>query len=181
MYKARLKEFYQVEGKNKLKKILGYGSDMQIPKLEKVIVTSSSKDVVANSKLVDNLFEELYAITGQKPIKVYAKKSIAAFKLREGVPMGVKVTLRGDMMYLFLDRLVNVALPRTRDFRGLSSNQFDGRGNFSMGIKEQVVFPEIDYDKIDKVRGMNIIVVTTAKNNNDAKELLKIFNFPFMN
>lgn len=179
--KARLKEFYRVEGKSKLKKILGCASDMQIPKLVKVVVTTSSEDVVVNSKLVDNLFNEIYAITGQKPVKVHAKKSIAAFKLREGVPMGVKVTLRGDMMYLFIDRLINIALPRARDFRGLSANQFDGRGNFSMGIKEQVIFPEIDYDKIDKVRGMNIIIVTTANNNNDAKELLEIFNFPFMN
>lgn len=181
MSNPRLKELYQVEGRKKLKDLLGCSSDMQIPKLEKVVVTSSSKDIVANSKLVDNLYEEIFAITGQKPVVTKAKKSIAGFKLREGVPMGVKVTLRGKMMYYFLDRLINIALPRTRDFRGLNARQFDGNGNFAMGIKEQIIFPEIDYDKIDNIRGMNIIIVTSTTSDSEAKELLKVFNFPFIN
>lgn len=181
MYKSRLREFYQSEGKQKLKSILGCKSDMQIPKIEKVIVSCSSKDVVANSKLVKNVVRELHEITGQKPVETNAKTSIAAFKVREGMPMGGKVTLRKDMMYDFLDRLVNIALPRARDFRGLNAKQFDGNGNFAMGIKEQIIFPEIDYDKIEGIRGMGIVIVTTASNDGDAKELLKLFNFPFIN
>lgn len=181
MYKSRLKEQYVKEGRAALKSTLALSSDMQIPKLEKIIVTATSKDVVANSKLIDNLYNEIYAITGQKPVITKAKKSIAGFKLREGMPLGVKVTLRGEMMYDFVDRLVNIALPRARDFRGISSKQFDGKGNFALGIKEQIIFPEINYDKIDKIRGMNVIIVTSTESDNNAKELLKFFNFPFNN
>ena len=181
MYKSRLKEQYVKEGRAALKSNLALASDMQIPKLEKVIVTASSKDAVSDSKVVEKIYNEIYAITGQKPVITKAKKSIAGFKLREGMPLGVKVTLRGDMMYDFVDRLVNIALPRARDFRGISSKQFDGKGNFALGIKEQIIFPEINYDKIDKIRGMNVVIVTSTDNDNNAKELLKFFNFPFNN
>lgn len=179
-YKSRLSQYYQEIGKKALKETLGCKSDLEVPKLLKVIVSSSSKEFVTNPKAIDNLYQEIFQITGQKPVITKARKSIAAFKVREGMPMGVKVDLRGHMMYEFVDRLINIALPRTKDFKGLRADQFDGRGNYSLGIKEQTIFPEINFDKVDTTRGMNIIVVTSAKTDGEAKELLKIFNFPFM-
>jgi large subunit ribosomal protein L5 len=177
-YVSRLKLLYDTVGKKKLSDAFSEKNPMKIPKLEKVVVTMSLKDALVDSKVVDSVVSDLFLITGQKPIITKAKKSIAAFKLRQGMPMGCKVTLRKSMMYDFLDRLVNIALPRVKDFRGISSKQFDGNGNFSMGLKEHIVFPEINYDKIDKVRGMNIAIVTTASTDEQAKALLEIFNFP---
>jgi large subunit ribosomal protein L5 len=176
---------YQVLYNDKIVKELqekfNYTNVMQIPKIVKVSINMGvGRDAVADSKAVKAAFDELTLIAGQKPVITKAKKSIAGFKLREGQAIGCKVTLRGKMMYEFLERLTNIALPRVRDFRGLSTIGFDSRGNYSMGLKEQIVFPEIDYDKIDKIRGMDISVVTTAKNDNEAKELLKAFKFPFI-
>ena len=152
---------------------------MQVPKLEKIVVNMGLGEAIQNSKIIDAAVNDIMTITGQRPVVTKAKKSIAAFKLRAGMSVGAKVTLRGNRMYEYMDRLVNVALPRVRDFRGLSPKSFDGRGNYSMGVKEQLIFPEIDYDKIDKTRGMDIIIVTTAKTDEEARELLKLMGMPF--
>ena len=176
---ARLKEAYKSEIAPALMKKFEYKSVMQIPKLEKIVLNVGCGEARENSKVVDAIINDLGIITGQKPIICRAKKSVANFKLREGMPIGVKVTLRGDKMYEFLDRFFNLALPRVRDFRGINPNSFDGRGNSAMGVKEQLIFPEIDYDKIDKVRGMDIIMVTTANTDEEARELLKLLGAPF--
>ena len=157
-----------------------YKSTMQIPKLEKIVVNIGMSDAKDNPKVIDAAMNDLALITGQKPVVTKARKSVANFKLREGMSIGCKVTLRGEKMYEFLDRLFNVALPRVRDFRGINPNSFDGRGNYSLGVKEQLIFPEIDYDKIDKIRGMDIIVVTTAKTDEEARELLSLMGAPFV-
>ena len=176
---ARLKEYYKSEVAPALFKKFGYSSVMQIPKLEKIVINVGSGEARDNQKIVDAIVRDLSQITGQMPVICKAKKSVANFKLREGMIVGVKVTLRGDRMYEFLDRFFNVALPRVRDFRGINPNSFDGRGNYNMGIKEQLIFPEIDYDKIDKVRGMDICFVTTAKTDEEARELLTLMGAPF--
>ncbi|MDO5124262.1 MAG: 50S ribosomal protein L5 [Eubacteriales bacterium] len=176
---ARLKEFYKNEVAPALQKKFSYKSVMEIPKLDKIIVNISSGEAKDNSKMMDAICTDLGTITGQKPMICYAKKSVANFKLREGMPIGAKVTLRGERMYEFLDRFFNVALPRVRDFRGINPNSFDGRGNYSCGVKEQLIFPEIDYDKIDKIRGMDICFVTTAKTDEEARELLTLMGAPF--
>lgn len=176
---ARLKEAYKSDVAPALMKKFEYKSVMQIPKLEKIVLNVGCGEARENSKVVDAIINDLGIITGQKPIICCAKKSVANFKLREGMPIGVKVTLRGDKMYEFLDRFFNLALPRVRDFRGINPNSFDGRGNYAMGVKEQLIFPEIDYDKIDKVRGMDIIMVTTANTDEEARELLKLLGAPF--
>ena len=176
---ARLKETYKSEVAPALMKKFGYKSVMQIPKLDKIVINVGCGEARENSKVVDAIISDLSQITGQRPVVCRAKKSVANFKLREGMPIGVKVTLRGERMYEFLDRLVNLALPRVRDFRGVNPNSFDGRGNYSLGIKEQLIFPEIEYDKVDKVRGMDIIFVTTAKTDEEGRELLRLFNMPF--
>ncbi|MEW6104897.1 MAG: 50S ribosomal protein L5 [Bacillota bacterium] len=176
---ARLKEKYLKEVAPALREKFGYKSVMQIPRVEKVVVNMGVSDAVADPKMLDSAVADLTAISGQKPLITRAKKSIAAFKLRAGVPIGCKVTLRGERMYHFLDKLFNVALPRIRDFRGVSPDGFDGRGNYSLGIKEQLIFPEIVYDKVDKIRGMDITIVTTAKTDEEAYELLKAMGMPF--
>ncbi|MFR6064553.1 MAG: 50S ribosomal protein L5 [Eubacterium sp.] len=176
---ARLKEAYKSEIAPALMKKFEYKSVMQIPKLDKIVLNVGCGEARENSKVVDAIINDLSIISGQKPIVCRAKKSVANFKLREGMPIGVKVTLRGDKMYEFLDRFFNLALPRVRDFRGINPNSFDGRGNYAMGIKEQLIFPEIDYDKIDKVRGMDIIMVTTANTDEEGRELLKLLGAPF--
>ena len=176
---ARLKEYYKNEVAGALQKKFGYKNVMMIPKLEKIVINIGAGDSKDNSKLLDAAVKDLAAITGQQPIITTAKKSVSNFKLREGMKMGCKVTLRGEMMYEFLDRLFNIALPRVRDFRGINPNSFDGRGNYSMGIKEQLIFPEIEYDKIEKIRGMDIIMVTTAETDEEAKELLTLMGAPF--
>lgn len=176
---ARLKELYKSEIAPALMKKFSYKSVMQIPKLDKIVINVGAGEARDNSKVIGSIVNDISAITGQKPFICKAKKSVANFKLREGMNIGVKVTLRGEKMYEFLDRLVNVALPRVRDFRGINPNSFDGRGNYNMGIKEQLIFPEIDYDKIDKVRGMDICFVTTAKTDEEAKELLTLLGAPF--
>ena len=176
---ARLQEKYSKEVAPALMEKFGYKSVMQIPKLEKIIVNIGCGEAKENAKALDNAVSDLAAITGQKPVITKAKKSVAAFKVREGMPIGCKVTLRSAKMYEFLDRFFNVALPRVRDFRGISANSFDGRGNYSVGIKEQLIFPEIEYDKIDKIRGMDIIMVTTAKTDEEARELLSLMGAPF--
>lgn len=176
---ARLQEKYSKEVAPALMEKFGYKSVMQIPKLEKIIVNIGCGEAKENAKALDNAVSDLAAITGQKPVITKAKKSVAAFKVREGMPIGCKVTLRSTKMYEFLDRFFNVALPRVRDFRGISANSFDGRGNYSVGVKEQLIFPEIDYDKIDKIRGMDIIMVTTAKTDEEARELLSLMGAPF--
>ncbi|MDR1253934.1 MAG: 50S ribosomal protein L5 [Oscillospiraceae bacterium] len=176
---ARLKEFYQQTVSPDLMKKFSYKNVMQIPKLEKIIVSVAAGEAKDNSKVIDGVVADLSAITGQKPVVCTAKKSVANFKLREGMKIGAKVTLRGDRMYEFLDRFFNVALPRVRDFRGINANSFDGRGNYNMGIKEQLIFPEIEYDKVDKVRGMDICFVTTAKTDEEARELLERMGAPF--
>lgn len=177
-YVSRLKTLYDAEGKKQLAQKFSHANPMKIAKLEKIVVSMSLKDAITDSKLVEQVVSELSLITGQKPVVTRAKKSIAGFKLREGMPVGCMVTLRKSMMYDFVDRLVNIALPRMKDFRGISAKQFDGKGNFSMGIKEQIIFPEINYDRIDKVRGMNIAIVTSAKTDEEARALLEFFNFP---
>ena len=174
-----LKETYKSEIAPALMKKFGYKSVMQIPKLDKIVINVGCGEARENSKVVDAIINDLQIITGQKPVICRAKKSVANFKLREGMPIGVKVTLRGDRMYEFLERFFNLALPRVRDFRGINPNSFDGRGNYAMGIKEQLIFPEIDYDKIDKVRGMDIIMVTTANTDEEARELLRLMGAPF--
>ena len=176
---ARLKEMYVKDVAPALMKKFEYKSVMQIPKLEKIVINVSTGEAITNSKSIDAIVSDLKQITGQTPVKTKAKKSVANFKLREGMIIGAKVTLRGDRMYEFIDRLFNLALPRVRDFRGINPNSFDGRGNYSMGIKEQLIFPEIDYDKIDKVRGMDICFVTTATSDEEARELLALMGAPF--
>ena len=160
-------------------KKFGYKSVMQIPKLNKIVVNIACGEAGSNSKMMDAIVSDLGKITGQKPVITKAKKSVANFKLREGMNIGCKVTLRGARMYEFADRLINIALPRVRDFRGVKANSFDGRGNYTMGIKEQLIFPEIEYDKVDKIRGMDIVFVTTAKTDEEARELLRLFGMPF--
>ena len=176
---ARLKEMYVKDVAPALMKKFEYKSVMQIPKLEKIVINVGCGEARENSKALDAVVSDLKQITGQAPVICKAKKSVANFKLREGMAIGAKVTLRGDRMYEFLDRLFNLALPRVRDFRGINPNSFDGRGNYSMGIKEQLIFPEIDYDKIDKVRGMDICFVTTAKTDEESRELLTLMGAPF--
>lgn len=176
---ARLKDLYKSEVAPALMNKFSYKSVMEIPKLEKIVVNVGAGEARDNSKVIDAILTDLGAITGQKPVVCRARKSVANFKLREGMPIGAKVTLRGERMYEFMDRLFNVALPRVRDFRGINANSFDGRGNYSMGLKEQLIFPEIDYDKIDKVRGMDICFVTTAKTDEEARELLTLMGAPF--
>ena len=176
---ARYKDIYVKEVAPALMKKFNYKSVMQIPKLDKVIINVGCGEAKDNAKVVDAIINDLSQITGQKPVKCAAKKSVANFKLREGMTIGVKVTLRGDKMYEFVDRFFNLALPRVRDFRGINPNSFDGRGNYSMGVKEQLIFPEIDYDKIDKVRGMDICFVTTANTDEEARELLTLMGAPF--
>lgn len=176
---AVLKETYKNDIAPALMKKFGYKSVMQIPKLDKIVINVGCGEARENSKVVDAITRDLQVITGQKPIVCRAKKSVANFKLREGMPIGVKVTLRGDRMYEFLERFFNLALPRVRDFRGINPNSFDGRGNYAMGVKEQLIFPEIEYDKIDAVRGMDIIMVTTANTDEEARELLKLMGAPF--
>ena len=175
----RLQEKYVNEVVPALTEKFGYKNVMQLPKIEKIIINMSVGESVGNPKALDSAVADLALITGQKPILTRAKKSLAAWKLRQGMPIGAKVTLRGTRMYQFLDKFMNVALPRVRDFRGISSNSFDGRGNYAIGLKEQLIFPEIEYDKIDKLRGMNIVVVTTAKTDEEARELLKLMGMPF--
>ena len=176
---ARLKELYVKEAAPALMKKFSYKSVMQIPKLEKIVINVGAGEAKENAKAIEAISGDLAKITGQKPVVCRAKKSVANFKLREGMPNGVKVTLRGDKMYEFMDRLFNVALPRVRDFRGINPNSFDGRGNYNMGLKEQLIFPEIDFDKIDKVRGMDICFVTTATTDEEARELLTLMGAPF--
>ena len=176
---SRLKEFYNNEVVPALTKKFGYKNVMQVPKLEKIVVNMGVGEAKENAKVLESAMKDMEIITGQKPIMTTAKKSIANFKIREGMKIGCKVTLRGDKMYEFLDRLVNLSLPRVRDFRGVNPNAFDGRGNYALGIREQLIFPEIEYDKIDKTRGMDIIIVTTAKTDEEARELLTLFNMPF--
>ncbi|MBU7594014.1 50S ribosomal protein L5 [Metabacillus halosaccharovorans] len=175
----RLKEKYQSEITPSLVKKFSYKSVMETPKLEKIVINMGVGDAVSNSKALDVAVEELTQITGQKPVVTKAKKSIAGFRLREGMPIGAKVTLRGERMYQFLDKLISVSLPRVRDFRGVSKKSFDGRGNYTLGVKEQLIFPEIDYDKVNKVRGMDIVIVTTANTDEEARELLTQFGMPF--
>ena len=176
---ARLKETYKSEVAPALMKKFGYKSVMQIPKLDKIVINVGCGEARENSKVVDAIISDLSQITGQRPVVCRAKKSVANFKIREGMAIGCKVTLRGERMYEFLDRLIKLALPRVRDFRGVNPNAFDGRGNYALGIKEQLIFPEIEYDKVDKVRGMDIIFVTTANTDEEARELLTLFNMPF--
>ena len=176
---SRLKDLYNDQIKDAMVKKFGYKNLIEVPKLDKIVVNMAIGEARENSKILDAAMKDLEIITGQKPVLTRAKNSIANFKLREGMPIGCKVTLRGEKMYEFLDRLVNLSLPRVRDFRGVSANSFDGRGNYALGIKEQIIFPEIEYDKIDKVRGMDVIIVTTAKTDEEARELLTLFNMPF--
>jgi large subunit ribosomal protein L5 len=176
---ARLKDFYAKEVAPALMKKFSYKSVMQIPKLDKIVVNVGAGEAKDNAKAIDAIVNDLGIITGQKALVCRARKSVANFKLREGMPIGAKVTLRGERMYEFLDRLFNVALPRVRDFRGINPNSFDGRGNYSMGLKEQLIFPEIDYDKVDKVRGMDIAFITTAATDEEARELLTLMGAPF--
>ncbi|MBT4922705.1 MAG: 50S ribosomal protein L5 [Rickettsiales bacterium] len=178
---ARLKELFDSKIKQEIEKELGLSNPMKVPRLEKIVINMSDKDCVSDSKVLKNLQDELALISGQKPIVTKAKKSIAAFKLREGMPIGCKVTLRRDKMYEFLDRLTYIVLPRVRDFNGLSKKSFDGKGNYNFGFKEQTVFPEISYDKIMRTNGMNITIVTTTDSNDSCLELLKKFNLPFRN
>ena len=174
-----LKKLYQDEVAPALMQKFGYKSTMQIPRLEKIVVNVGCSEARENAKVLDAVVNDLTTITGQKAIITIAKKSVANFKLREGMPVGAKVTLRGDKMWEFLDRLFNVALPRVRDFRGISANAFDGRGNYALGVKEQLIFPEIEYDKIDKIRGMDIVICTTAQTDEEARELLTLVGAPF--
>ena len=178
---ARLQEHYTKTVRDALVKEFSYKNAFEVPKLDKIVINMGVGEAVNDRKAVDGAVADLTAITGQKPVVTKSRKSIATFKLREGMAIGAKVTLRRDRMYEFVDRLVNIALPRVRDFRGLNGKSFDGRGNFAMGLKEQIVFPEIDYDKVDMVRGMDIIICTTAKTDAEAKALLRGFDFPFVN
>ena len=175
----RLRQKYENEVKNQMVEKFGYKSVMQIPTIDKIVINMGIGDAVSNSKVLDEAVAELAVITGQKPVITRAKKSIAGFRLREGMPIGCKVTLRGERMYDFLDKLVSISLPRVRDFRGVSKKSFDGRGNYTLGVKEQLIFPEIDFDKVNKVRGMDIVVVTTANTDEEARELLTQLGMPF--
>ncbi len=176
---SRLKDTYQNEIVEAMTKKFGYKNKLEVPKLEKIVVNMGVGEAKENAKVLDAAVKDMEAITGQKAVVTKAKNSIANFKLREGMPIGCKTTLRGEKMYEFADRLINLALPRVRDFRGVNPNSFDGRGNYALGIKEQIIFPEIEYDKVDKVRGMDIIFVTTARTDEEARELLRQFNMPF--
>lgn len=176
---ARLKEKYTQEVAQAMMQKFGYKSVMEIPKIEKVIINMGVGEAVGNPKVLDAAVSDMTLIAGQKPVVTRAKKSIAAFKIREGMPIGAKVTMRGERMYQFLDKLFNISLPRVRDFRGVSPKAFDGRGNYTLGVKEQLIFPEIEYDKVDKIRGMDIIIVTTAKTDEEARELLRLMGMPF--
>ncbi len=176
---ARLKDYYRQEVAPALMKKFSYKSPMQIPRFDKIVINVGAGDAKDNAKAIDNIIEEITAITGQRAVPTYARKSVANFKVRQGMKIGVKVTLRGDRMFEFMDRLFNLALPRVRDFKGISPNAFDGRGNYSLGIKEQLIFPEIEYDKVDKIRGMDIAFVTTASTDEEAKELLELMGAPF--
>ena len=178
---SRLKDLYSNEIKDAMVKKFGYKNVMQIPKLDKIVINMGVGEAKENAKVLDTAIKDLETITGQKAVVTRAKKSVANFKLREGMPIGCKVTLRGEKMYEFTDRLVNLALPRVRDFRGVNPDAFDGRGNYALGIKEQLIFPEIEYDKVDKVRGMDVIIATTAHTDEEARELLRMFNMPFKN
>ncbi len=178
---SQLKTFYQETVAPQLKETFNYTNPIQIPKIDKIVVNMGLGEAIHNIKIIDSAVEELRQISGQQPVVTRAKKSIAAFKLREGMPIGCMVTLRKERMYDFLNKLINVALPRVRDFRGISGKAFDGAGNYSLGIKEQLIFPEIDYDKIDKIKGLNISIVTTAQTNEEGKELLKLMGMPFKN
>ena len=176
---SRLKEQYENEIKDAMIKKFGYKNTIEVPKLDKIVVNMGVGEAKENAKLLEAAVKDMEAITGQKAVTTKAKNAIANFKIRENMPIGCKVTLRGEKMYEFADRLINLALPRVRDFRGVNPNAFDGRGNYALGIKEQIIFPEIEYDKVDKVRGMDIIFVTTAKTDEEARELLTLFNMPF--
>jgi len=178
---SQLKTYYQETVVPQLKETFNYTNPMQIPKIQKIVINMGLGEAIHNIKIIESAVEELKQISGQQPVVTRAKKSIAAFKLREGMPIGCMVTLRKNRMYDFLNKLINIALPRVRDFRGISGKAFDGAGNYSLGIKEQLIFPEIDYDKIDKIKGLNISIVTTAKNNQEGKELLKLMGMPFKN
>ena len=179
VYIPRMKTHYREVARAALKEEFSYKNDMMIPRLDKIVLNMGVGEAVADSKKIKSAHDEMMLIAGQKPVITKAKNSIAGFKVREEMPLGVKVTLRGARMYEFLDRLITIAMPRIRDFRGVNAKSFDGRGNYAMGLKEQIVFPEISYDKIDKVRGMDIIVTTTAKTDEEARELLRLFGFPF--
>ena len=176
---SRLKEFYQTDIVEAMMKKFGYKNKMQVPKLEKVVINMGVGEAKDNAKVLESAVADLEKITGQKAVVTKAKKSVANFKLREGMSIGCKVTLRGERMYEFVDRLINLSLPRVRDFRGVNPDAFDGRGNYALGIKEQLIFPEIEYDKIDKIRGMDVVFVTTANTDEEARELLTLFNMPF--
>lgn len=176
---SRLKEYYASEVVPAMVKKFGYKNIMEVPKLDKIVVNRGVGEAKENAKVLETCIKELETITGQKAVATKSKKSVANFKIREGMAIGCKVTLRGDRMYEFLDRLVNLSLPRVRDFRGVSADSFDGRGNYALGIKEQLIFPEIEFDKVDKTRGMDVIIVTTAKTDEEARELLRLFNMPF--
>ena len=176
---SRLRDLYENEVKSALQTKFQYKNVMEIPKVEKIVINMGVGEAKENAKILDSAMADLMQITGQKPVITKAKNSVANFKIREGMPIGCKVTLRGERMYEFMDRLINLALPRVRDFRGVNPDAFDGRGNYALGIKEQIIFPEIEYDKIDKVRGMDVIIVTTAKTDEEARELLTQFNMPF--
>ena len=178
---ARLKEFYKADVAPALMKKYEYKSVMQIPKIDKVVINVGVGDAKENAKAIDNVINDITLITGQKAVPTFARKSVANFKLREGMKIGVKVTLRGETMYEFLDKLFNFALPRVRDFKGINPHGFDGRGNYALGLKEQLIFPEIEYDKVDKIRGMDIVFVTTANTDEEAKEMLKLMGAPFAN
>ena len=178
---ARLKDYYEKEVVSALIKAFDYKNRMEVPRLEKIVINMGLGEAIQNIKILDSAVQELSLITGQKPVITKARRSIATFKLRQGMSIGCSVTLRKERMYEFFDRLVNVNLPRVRDFRGISPKSFDGRGNFALGLKEQIIFPEIDYGKIDKVRGMNIVIVTTAKTDDEARQLLKLMGVPFRN
>ena len=176
---SRLKDLYKNEIVDAMVKKFGYKNRLEVPKLDKIVINMGVGEAKENSKVLEVAVQEMETITGQKAVTTKAKNSVANFKIREGMPIGCKTTLRGEKMYEFLDRLVNLALPRVRDFRGVSADSFDGRGNYALGIKEQIIFPEIEYDKIDKVRGMDVIIVTTARTDEEARELLRLFNMPF--
>ena len=176
---ARLKDFYRQEVAPALMKKFSYKSPMQIPRFDKIVINVGAGDAKDNAKAIDNIIEEITAITGQRAVPTYARKSVANFKVRQGMKIGVKVTLRGDRMYEFADKLVSIVLPRVRDFRGVSNKAFDGRGNYSLGVREQLIFPEIEYDKVEKIRGMEMVFVTTAKTDEEARELLRLLGMPF--
>lgn len=176
---AKLHDYYNAQVVNKLQEQFGYKSVMQVPRIEKITLNMGVGEAILDKKLLDNAVADLTAISGQKPLVTKARKSVAGFKIRQGYPIGCKVTLRGERMWEFFERLVYIALPRTRDFRGLSAKSFDGRGNYSMGVREQIVFPEIDYDKVDRVRGLDITITTTAQSDDEGRALLSAFNFPF--